>query len=57
MGKACLLIVEAHLDMLELMRLVLNEEGFYVAVAADRKKVIERCCQLNCLVPCLLRND
>jgi two-component system chemotaxis response regulator CheY len=41
MGKACLLIVEDHLDMLELMRLVLSEEGFYVAVAADGKKAIE----------------
>ena len=41
MEKACLLVVEDQLDMLELMKLVLSGEGYYVAIAADGQKALE----------------
>jgi len=41
MNKACVLVVEDHQDMIELMQLVLEGEGFYVAVANDGEQAIE----------------
>ena len=41
MNKACVLVVEDHQDMIDLMQLVLEGEGFYVAVAADGEQAIE----------------
>lgn len=41
MNKACVLVVEDHQDMIDLMQLVLEGEGFYVAVATDGEQAIE----------------
>ncbi|MGH9850180.1 MAG: response regulator [Blastocatellia bacterium] len=41
MNKACVLVVDDHQDMIDLMQLVLEGEGFYVAVATDGEQAIE----------------
>lgn len=41
MAKACVLIVEDQEDFLELLKLVLEGEGYYVAAAEDGEKAIE----------------
>ncbi len=47
MNKACVLVVEDHQDMIDLMQLVLEGEGFYVAVATDGEQAIEMLTQFR----------
>jgi len=41
MAKACVLVVEDQPDFLELLKLVLEGEGYYVSAAEDGEKAIE----------------
>ena len=54
MNKACVLVVEDHQDMIDLMQLVLEGEGFYVAVATDGEQAIELLTQFR---PAILITD
>ncbi len=47
MNKACILVVEDHQDMIDLMQLVLEGEGFYVAIATDGEQAIEMLTQFR----------
>jgi CheY-like chemotaxis protein len=47
MNKACVLVVEDQQDMIDLMQLVLEGEGFYVAVATDGDQALEMLTQFR----------